>query len=124
MTDRNVARKHVQGWMENYQAAWASNEPEDIRGLFTEDARYEARPGDPEAWLGHDGIVAGWLAARDEPADWTFEWKLLGADADTAFVQGVTTYSAGRPTYDNLWVIRFDGTGRAAAFTEWFMERA
>jgi ketosteroid isomerase-like protein len=124
MTEQNSAREHVQAWMDKYQAAWASNDPRDIRGLFAEDARYERRPGDPDPWLGRDGIVEGWLAARDEPGDWTFTWKLLGADADMAFVQGVTTYSAGQPAYDNLWVIRFDAAGRASSFTEWFMERA
>ena len=41
-----------------------------------------------------------------------------------AFVQGVTTYLEGRPTYDNLWVVRFNGSGRARSFTEWFMERS
>ena len=124
MTDQSSARDHVHAWMDKYQAAWASNLPDDIRDLFTEDARYETRPGDPDPWVGRDGIVDRWLAARDEPGDWTFSWQLLGADADTAFVQGVTTYSAGRPSYDNLWIIRFDDAGRAAAFTEWFMERA
>ena len=109
--------------MAGYQAAWTSNDEEDIRALFTADARYETRPHDQDPWLGQDGIVAGWLAARDEPADWTFSWELLGADGDTAFVQGTTTYAGGRPTYDNLWVIRFDASGRARSFTEWFMAR-
>jgi hypothetical protein len=109
--------------MEKYQAAWTTNRPEDIRALFTEDAVYETRPHDPHAWKGQDGIVDAWLTARDEQGDWTFSWELLGTDADTAFVQGVTTYSGDQPTYDNLWVIRLDGNGRASAFTEWFMER-
>lgn len=119
-----MAQGFVQAWMEKYQAAWKSNGADDIRALFTDDAVYETRPHDAEPWRGRDGIVEGWLAARDEPADWTFNWELLGCDGGTAFVQGVTTYSAGRPTYDNLWVIRFDGTGQAASFTEWFMARS
>jgi SnoaL-like domain len=123
MTEQTSAREHVQAWIDGYQAAWTSNRPEDIRALFTEDAVYETRPNDPHVWKGQDGIVDAWLAARDEPDGWTFSWKLLGADADTAFVQGVTTYSGDQPTYDNLWVIRLDGSGRASAFTEWFMER-
>jgi hypothetical protein len=109
--------------MEKYLAAWTSNQPEDIRALFTKDARYETRPHDPQAWQGQDGIVDGWLAARDEPGDWTFRWELLGTDGDTAFIQGVTTYSGGQATYDNLWVLRLDPSGRANSFTEWFMER-
>ncbi|TLM84282.1 nuclear transport factor 2 family protein [Pseudarthrobacter sp. NamE5] len=124
MMEHSAAREYVGAWMENYQTAWTSNRPEDIRALFTGEARYETRPNDPNPWLGHDGIVEGWLEARDEPANWTFTWELLGTDEDTAFVQGVTTYLGDRPTYDNLWVIRFNGDGRASSFTEWFMERA
>lgn len=123
MTERSSAREHVFAWMEKYQAAWTSNKPDDIRALFTEDARYETRPHDPQAWQRQDGIVDGWLAARDEPGDWSFSWELLGTDGDTAFIQGVTIYSGDRPTYDNLWVLRLDKSGRASAFTEWFMER-
>lgn len=123
MTEPSEAAAHVDAWMEKYQTAWASNQPDDIRVLFTEDARYETRPHDPDAWTGQDGIVDGWVAARDEPQDWTFSWELLGTNGPTAFIQGVTLYAGDQPSYDNLWVIRFDGSGRAASFTEWFMAR-
>ena len=123
MAEPAAAAAFITSWMDRYQAAWASNSAEDIRALFTEDARYETRPHDPDAWTGQDGIVEGWLAARDEPQDWTFSWELLGVDDSTAFVQGVTLYAGEQPSYDNLWVVRFDGSGRAAAFTEWFMAR-
>ena len=123
MTEPTEAALHIATWMDNYQAAWSSNDPEHIRALFTENARYETRPHDPDAWTGRDVIVDGWLAARDEPQDWTFSWDLLGTDGPTAFVQGVTVYAGDQPSYDNLWVVRFDGSGRAASFTEWFMAR-
>ena len=31
-------------WMQHYIAAWTSNDPEDIRALFTEDAVYATQP--------------------------------------------------------------------------------
>ena len=71
----------------------------------------------------YEEIVKAWADAGDKPEDWTFEWNLLGQDGDTAFVQGLTTYLNGDPTYDNLWVIRFAGDGRAREFTEWYMAR-
>jgi len=112
----------VSRWVAAYQAAWTSNEPDDIRALFTDDAVYNGRPNDPDAWRGADGIVAGWLDHRDEPGDWTFEWKLLGISGDVAYVQNVTGY-AEPPDYDNLWKIVFDDEGRAREFTEWAMAR-
>jgi hypothetical protein len=113
----------VRSWMEKYIAAWTTNEPEDIRALFTEDAVYETRPHDKDARRGADQIVDRWLADKDEPEDWTFEWSLLGTDGALAFVQGFTDYQGDQPSYDNLWIIRLAPDGRASAFTEWFMER-
>lgn len=113
----------VRQWIENYVRAWASNKPEDIGALFTEQAVYATRPDDPDPWRGREQIVERWLAGRDEPGDWTFEWTQLGSDGGRAFVQGVTVYAGDRPTYDNLWVIDLAGDGRASAFTEWFMAR-
>ena len=113
----------VKQWVDNYVRAWTSNEPEDIGALFTEQAVYATRPDDPDPWRGREQIVQRWLAARDEPGDWTFEWTLLGSDGGRAFVQGVTVYAGGSRTYDNLWVIDLAADGRAAAFTEWFMAR-
>ena len=83
--------------MQHYVTAWKSNEPEDIRALFTEGAVYATRPDDPEPWTGREQIVERWIAAGDAPGDWTFEWKLLGVDGGRAFVQGRTDYRRGQP---------------------------
>lgn len=110
-------------WIEGYKRAWASNAPDDIRALFTEDATYAYHPvGDSIA--GVDAIVASWTENGDQPGDFTFEYEVLSDDGSLAFVQGVTDYSAAeRPVYDNLWVIRFAADGRATSFTEWYVER-
>ncbi len=113
----------VNSWMDKYERVWTSNEPDDVRALFTEDAVYYDKPNTDKPWNGHEEIVKAWADAGDKPEDWTFEWNLLGQDGDTAFVQGLTTYLNGDPTYDNLWVIRFAEDGRAREFTEWYMAR-
>ncbi|MGO4191543.1 nuclear transport factor 2 family protein [Arthrobacter sp. YAF17] len=110
-------------WVQHYIAAWTSNDPEDIRALFTEDAVYATRPGDPEPWTGREQIVEHWIAAGDAPGNWTFEWSLLGVDGGRAFVQGRTDYRGDSRSYDNLWIIQLTGDGRATAFTEWYMPR-
>jgi ketosteroid isomerase-like protein len=107
-------------WIAGYRAAWESNDVEDIRALFTDDATYLTAPF-REPWTGSDGIVSGWLEARDEPGAAAFSWELLGESGDRAFVQGKTEYRDAE-TYSNLWVIDFAEDGRASAFTEWWME--
>jgi ketosteroid isomerase-like protein len=114
-TNRETARR----WVDAYRRAWESNEPDDIRALFSEDAEYFSVPWE-EPWRGHEGIVDGWLEARDEPGDTTFEWDIVAVDGATAVVRAVTDYTAER-TYHNVWVIRFDENGRATEFTEWYM---
>lgn len=111
----------LESWIDGYQRAWQSNDPEDIRALFTEDATYRTAPF-RQPWTGHGEIVAGWLDARDEPGEADFEWHPLAADGILRFVEGVTAYRGGE-TYSNLWVIALESDGRASAFTEWWMEQ-
>lgn len=110
-------------WIEGYKKAWASNEPDDIRALFTDDARYLTSPTSP--WReGIDTIVEGWLADRDEPGDCTFDCEVLEETDRFAVMRGVTDYSAvGRPVYDNMWVMRFTPDGRATEFIEFYKQR-
>jgi ketosteroid isomerase-like protein len=117
----------VTRWVEAYQAAWISNDRDDVAALFTDDAVYEFRPNDTEPARGRDAIVDTWIAEQDGPETWTFEFTVLGVlgggEGSTAVVQGVTEYLDDRPTYENLWLITLDDEGRASAFTEWFMVR-
>jgi ketosteroid isomerase-like protein len=107
-------------WITGYRRAWESNDPTDIRSLFTEDAEYRTEPYAP-AWRGQDAIVEGWLEAKDEPGETTFDWKPVVQASDIAVVEATTVYRAGR-TYSNLWVIRLAPDGRAREFTEWWMK--
>jgi hypothetical protein len=127
----------VTRWVEAYRTAWTTNDANDIGLLFTDDAVYEFRPGDPEPLRGRDAIVSGWIAEQDSPDSWRFEFEVVGimqAPAinefgmdvpgdDTAVVKGVTEYLDERPTYDNLWLVTLDSEGRASRFTEWYMIR-
>ena len=109
-------------WVDNYRKAWLSNEPGDIRALFTDDAVYSGVPNDETPWRGADGIVAGWLKHADTPGDSEFEWHQVAVEGDTAVAQAAVVYSNGI-TWDDIWVIRFAPDGRAAEFTEWPIKR-
>jgi hypothetical protein len=115
------AVKDVERWVEAYERAWASNEPDDIRALFTEDARYFTAP-DRAPWVGVEAIVRGWIDRKDEPGDYRFRHDVFLASEDgPSLVRGWTDYSDGT-RYSNLWVIRLAPDGRATEFTEWWME--
>jgi uncharacterized protein (TIGR02246 family) len=109
-------------WVERYRTAWESNEQQAIAALFTEDALYFTAPfRDP--WRGREGIVSGWLEAKDEPGDTEFSYEVVAVCDATAFVRGWTKYfTEPAREYSNLWVIRLAEDGRAREFTEWWME--
>jgi hypothetical protein len=114
-------REEAAAWVERYVQAWGSNDPDDIRALFTADARYYTAP-EQEPWVGAEGIARGWLDRKDEPGKWGFRYEVLGVDGDLAFVRGWTTYpDDDPPLYTNLWVIRLSDDGRASEFIEWWM---
>lgn len=115
-------RADVERWVQGYERAWSSNEPDEVGGLFTEDATYRYHPYD-EPVRGRDAIVAQWIENRDEPQDYAFRFEVAGIDGNLAFVRGVTDYFTDpRRTYSNLWEIRLAPDGRAEAFTEWYVK--
>jgi hypothetical protein len=111
----------VQNWLDGYRVAWESNDPADIRALFTEDATYAGGPFDPEPWIGREGIIEGWLAHKDEPGTWSFEGAPLVYSDGIGVIQCRIEYDSGR-VYASLWVVTFADDGRARSFVEWFME--
>lgn len=121
MTDRDAA----EDWVRRYRIAWESNDPADIRGLFTDDGRYFTEPSDEEPSIGAEAIVADWIAHADQPGDTEFEFEVIAVDGDLAVARCVSTYLKHDPprVYDNLFVVRLADDGRATEFTDWYIER-
>lgn len=113
-------RERVEEWVGRYVRAWNTNDPDDIRALFTDDAVYYTTPF-REPWRGADGIVAGWLDRKDVPGDTEFDFEVTAVDGDLGIVRGKTYYKADDERFVNLWEIRLDGD-RCSSFTEWWME--
>lgn len=117
MTDRDALTR----WVQSYVRAWGSNDPQDIRALFTEDAAYFTEPH-AEPWVGHEEIVRQWLDRKDDPGEWTFRWEILATGDGLGFVRGWTSYLGEQPhDYQNLWVIRLAENGKASEYTEWWV---
>jgi uncharacterized protein (TIGR02246 family) len=117
MTDRTS----IEQWVSRYRTAWESNEPDDIRALFTPDAEYYTGPSE-QPWRGHDDIVAKWTEYADQPGDTSYTSEVVAIDGDLGVVQLTVDYREGR-LYDNIWFVELEADGRARRFTEWYMKR-
>lgn len=113
--------ERLNAWMDGYIRAWTTNTPEDIAELFTPDAVYDPQTSGGE-WDGIEEIVERWTEIGDDPDNWDFQWLPLVETGDLAVVVGKTTYRNPPMSYRNLFVIRFDDSGRCVDFTEWYIE--
>lgn len=129
--DRDIA----QDWLNRYVDAWMSYDPDDIAGLFSEDVAYRYHPYD-EPIVGRATVVASWLgesapgdaSTRDAPGTYQAEYSPVAVDGDTVVATGSSRYSdlpggSVVRTYENCFILRFDGEGRCCEFTEYYLRR-
>jgi uncharacterized protein (TIGR02246 family) len=104
--DITITPDTVTAWVDRYLAAWTTNDPEDIAGLFTEDGEYHEGPYKTD-WTGRDEIVEGWRSRWDwQQGGWSFDWQLVSITGATAVITGVGRYTK-LGNFDNHWTVTF-----------------
>lgn len=120
-TDESAPRGRLETWVDGYVAAWADNDQEHIAALFTEDAVYDPQTADGEIH-GVEAISEWWRDLDEDADNWDFQWLPLIENDEIGIITGKTNYFDPPVTFRNLWIIRFDETGRCKDFTEWYIE--
>ena len=128
-------RAQAQAWLDDYVSAWKSYERDEIAALFAEDVAYRYHPYD-EPLVGRDAVVDSWLgesdpdgaSTRDAPGTYDGHYTPYAVDGDVLVATGTSVYQDHPDgpvtrTFDNCFLVRFDGDGRCTEFTELFMER-
>jgi hypothetical protein len=128
-------RSSAQAWLDDYVAAWKSYDRDAITALFAEDVTYRYHPYD-EPLVGRDAVVGSWLgesdadgaSTRDAPGTYDAHYAPYAVDGDTLVATGTSVYQDHPDgpvthTFDNCFLVRFDGEGRCVEFTELYMER-
>jgi hypothetical protein len=111
----SIDRPAVTSWVESYLVAWHSNDPADIRRLFTQSAEYHEMPYDTH-WIGRAAIVTGWRSRWHwQQGGWSFDWDVVSIEGRTAVVSGVGHYTE-LGDFNNIWTVSFDGFGRCTRF--------
>jgi hypothetical protein len=115
-----VDRAGVERWVADYERVWRSPGTGALGDLFAPDARYL-----PSPWAapvdGLAAIAAFWEGAREGPDEvFTMTSELVAVDGATAVVRVAVDYrDPGSSRWRDLWVLRFDETGRCVSFEEW-----
>ena len=131
-----MTRDDVQAWLDRYVAAWEAYDPAAIGDLFSADAAYRYHPAD-EPIVGRDAIVRSWVdpdpggaaSGRDDPGTYTARYEPYAVDGDRAVAVGWSRYwtdatrAVVASTFDNCFLLAFDGEGRCQSFTEFYRER-
>jgi len=131
-----MTRDDVQAWLDRYVTAWESYDPATIGDLFAEHAEYRYHPADVPV-RGRAAIVASWVdpapggtaSARDEPGTYAAHYEPFALDGNRAVAAGWSRYwtdasrATEQATFDNCFLLEFDGEGRCSSFTEFYRER-
>jgi hypothetical protein len=115
-----ATRPHVDAWLARYERAWRTHGTAALDQLFSEDASYLTAPFDPPI-VGVVAIADFWERERDGPDEqFTMTSEIVAVEGDTAVARVDVKYAAPPAThYQDLWVMRFDPSGRCRAFEEW-----
>ena len=114
-------------WLSNYVQAWKSYDPDAIRALFSEDARYYYGPFD-EPLEGREAIVTDWLKNRDKAGTYSAEYNMIASNGNLVVTNGRSSYfeddgKTPLSEFDNIFVLEFDDAERCSVFKEWFIEK-
>lgn len=112
----------VSSWIDDYFAAWATNNPSHVAGLFSPEAVYQTGPFS-KPWRGRDEIVTRWTAGRTELLRHTH--NVLAIDGDHAVIRwNVVVETKERPLeIDGILVLVFDDNGLCRERREWHVSR-
>ena len=107
-------------WIDAYERAWRTPGTEVLGELFAPDVTYSYDPYE-EPVRGLDAVGPWWEEGRDGPDEaFTMASEVVAVDGDVAVARIEVTYGdPGGQEYRDLWVMRFDVTGRCVAFEEW-----
>lgn len=115
-----MTRDDVGRWVDAYEVAWRSPGTDALSELFTPDATYLPDPYS-DALTGLDEIGRFWDEEREGPDEvFTLDSEVVAVEGDTALVRLEVRY--GDPVtqeFRDLWVLRFDESGKVNAFEEW-----
>jgi ketosteroid isomerase-like protein len=116
----DLRRVDIADWVERYERAWRTAGTDGLSDLFTPDATYQMTPFE-ERHRGLAPIAELWESERDGADEvFTISTEVVAVEGDTGVVRAEVAYGEpNRRIYRDIWIVRFDDTGRCFHFEEW-----
>jgi ketosteroid isomerase-like protein len=111
-------------WLDRYFAAWASNDPDEVAALFSEDAEYSYGPF-RESTRGRDAIVRAWVNGGVQ-RELRTRHEALAVLGDLGVAHWSVTFrddDGGTTELDGILVCDFAADGRCVRHREWYDRR-
>jgi ketosteroid isomerase-like protein len=115
-----VTRETFASWVALYEQLWRTPGTDGLDRLFADDATYLHSPYEPPV-SGLAAIAADWERGRDgADEEFTMSPEVVAVDGNTAVARVLVRYGVPQnQEYLDLWVVRFDDSGRCTWFEEW-----
>jgi ketosteroid isomerase-like protein len=113
-------RRELREWIAAYERAWRAGGTAALSELFSGDATYRTAPYE-RAYRGLEAIAELWEREREGPGEvFTIDSEIIAVEGDTGVARVEVRYGdPARREYRDLWIVRFDASGRCAEFEEW-----
>lgn len=116
-----VTRAGFASWIALYEELWRTPGTAGLDRLFAAEATYRHSPY-AEPVVGLADITRDWEQERESPdEDFRMTSEIVAVDGDTGVVRVAVTYGPPHSQeFLDMWVVRFDDSGRCVSFEEWF----
>lgn len=120
---QGVTHDQVAGWLEGYEEAWETLDPDKAAALFTEDATYLENPyADP--YQGRQGIREYWATVTSDQQDVDFTYEILAVSGNTGIAHWHSEFtqksSGSGVILDGVFVLEFTPEGLCRSLKEWW----
>ena len=123
----SISTTQLSEWLDRYFLAWQTNDPEDVAGLFSQDAVYFYGPF-KEGARGRDTIVANWISNPDGQSHVRCAFEVLAVEDDLGIAHWNVLFDALSPNgkqteLDGILVLKFNPVMECVEHREWYSRR-
>ena len=112
-------------WLDLHGKAWTERNPELIRDLFVQDAKYLEKPFSTP-FDGIDSIIEYWQGVAQTQKDVSFQYKILAIYQDLGIAHFAASFLRDQTTQvklDGIFLVKLNSQNKCTRFEEWWQSQ-